>query len=250
MLHGELQGAGCGGIERFGFSVTSEIVGVYGIPVGQTLVNLHAFALGCRSNEGIEQALLQTALHDVEFLPSNSLAEEGLMHHIHHLHSSEGTVAILPLILIHTHQTLVGEEIPQDVVLLILQKQGWFLFGGAVGSVAQRIDHLGDGRAEKPLLITEHVVEEELHGCLLTSFLYMGVSCRKVGRTESFRQHRAIHIDAADIGKDMIEVQAPLVNDSAVEVGCLVVSLVGVTVACPVHDIGHDTLEILDAEVG
>ena len=177
------------------------------------------------------------------------------MHHVHHLHCSEGLVAVLPLILIHTHQTLVGQEVPKDVVLLILQQHGGFLLRGAVGSLAQRIHHLGEGRTKKPRLITQHIVYQELHGSLLTGFLHVDVGWRKGGSSKTILtgipiEHRPFHIDSADICQDVIQVQSPLIDDGIVEVGCLVVVLVGLAVECPVHEVGHDTLEVLDAEGG
>ena len=213
---------------------------------GNALVYLHALALCGGGNQRVHETLLQAAFHYVKLLSGNGFLEDGFVQHLKHLHGSEGVLSVHPFVLIHSYQTVVCQQVPEDVVLLVLQQHGRLLLCGAERSLAEREDLGGEGRTEKPFGETEHLVKQELHGFFLAFLFHKDVGLLR--RVVLPFDVGTFHVDAANVGHDMVMIEAPLEDDGRIEAGRLVIVLSGLVVLCPFHQIGHHTFEVLDTQ--
>ena len=164
------------------------------------------------------------------------------MQPIHQFNHGECLPAVHQLILQHTHQTVVGQQIPKDIRLRILQHLCWRVFHYPQRSVTQQVRISSHFRIEQPLRISQHLVEQELHGSLLFFLLHERIGLLPITYRSIFQ------INSADIGKHMVKVIVPLVDYRIIQAGSLFISLPFLSGGSPLNDLRHNTLQVLDAQ--
>ena len=133
----------------------------------ERLVDFHSLIFCGGGDESVYHGFLHVAFHEVGLLP---LGKEGVVEHVHHFLGSEGLRLVLFLIECHAHDALVVEQVPDDVVDLILVGCGRMF----LSLVLQEVCVAGCRRREEPFGVGQHLINDILKGFFLAVFLHIG----------------------------------------------------------------------------
>ena len=84
------------------------------------------------------------------------------MHLVHHFHYGESLFAILQFVFQHTHQSVVREQIPENISLRIFQNLAWRIFYYSRRVFTQQEGIVGNFRIEQPARVAKNFVQQKI----------------------------------------------------------------------------------------